>query len=228
MNKWTSEQGSPLSAFCFLLFCFLPSVQAQTPVVLNGTHVAYNSSDHIITQFYYMAGVSPTDIIIPRQIETSPGVFDVITRIGANAFEGSGLDRVAFEAGSQITTIGNYAFQGNPLGGGITLPPLVTSLGSSVFNGCSSLTYIDLSYLSLTTIPNNCFSYCISLQTLDLPNTLTRVGSSAFYYCPSLTYIKIPASVTRIDGISSFWIFPTGCIIDLTEPRYYTPHILYP
>ena len=65
--------------------CFAQAF-AQTPVVLNGTHITYNPTTHTITGFYYEANVSPVDIIIPREIEYATGSFDVIKVIGNNVF----------------------------------------------------------------------------------------------------------------------------------------------
>ncbi len=63
------------------------------------------------------------------------------TSIGGRAFyECSSLKTVVFESGSQIQTIGEYAFQQSDLSGTITIPPSVTSIGLSAFNPCSSLT----------------------------------------------------------------------------------------
>ena len=204
------------------LFCSM-QVFAQTPVVLNGTHVAYNTSTHTITSFYYTAGVSPADIIIPRAIEVSTGVFDVIKNIGSNAFAGCGLNSVAFEASSEITTLGSSAFQGNPLAGGIVLPGTVTSLGASAFQACASLPTIDLSHLTLTTLPTYCFANCSGLTTALLPDGLITINSQAFYVCNSLNHIVIPPSVTTINGEYTFYDVAEGCIIDMStkQPGYY-------
>ena len=62
------------------------------------------------------------------------------------------------------------------------IPNIVTNIGDSAFEDCSSLT------------------------SITIPNSVTSIGSDAFYNCSSLTSITIPESVTSI-GDNAFW----GC-----------------
>ena len=57
-----------------------------------------------------------------------------------------------------------------------TIPNSVTSIGSEVFRGCSSITEITI------------------------PNSVTSIGSLAFFGCSNLTEITVPNSVTNIEG----------------------------
>ena len=64
---------------------------------------------------------------------------------------------------------------------------------------------------SVTYIGNNAFSYCSSLQSIDIPNSVTHIGYQAFYNCSSLLNINIPKSVTYIgslafDGLKNIFI----------------------
>ena len=81
----------------------------------------------------------------------------------------------------------------------------VKVIGDSAFNGCESLTSINIPN-SVTTIGNKAFIYCDSLTSINIPNSVTTIGEEAFCGCDSLTSINIPNSVTTIED----WAF-FGC-----------------
>ena len=65
-----------------------------------------------------------------------------VTSLGSYAFYfAQALTSVTFEAGSQITTIGNYTFNSTGLTS-ITIPSGVTTIGQYAFNSTSSLTWV--------------------------------------------------------------------------------------
>ncbi len=63
----------------------------------------------------------------------------------------------------------------------------------------TSITYKGATY-PVTGIGNNAFSYCKSLEAIEIPVTLTTIGNYAFDSCSSLQTIEIPATVTTIGG----------------------------
>ena len=69
----------------------------------------------------------------------------------------------------------------------------VTSIGFRAFDGCSSLTGIQLPK-GLTTIGTWAFDGCSSLTGIQLPKGLTTIGQSAFYGCKSLTLVVVKGS----------------------------------
>ena len=87
-----------------------------------------------------------------------------------------------------------------------TVPDGVTSIGDSVFSGCTSLTEIVIPD-SVTSIGGFAFSGCTSLSKVDLPKTLTTIEAGTFRDCTSLKEIVIPDSVTEI---RSKWEY-NGC-----------------
>ena len=53
---------------------------------------------------------------------------------------------------------------------------------------------------NITKIGSSVFEGCTSLESVTIGNSVTSIGGSAFYNCESLTSITIPHSVTLIDG----------------------------
>ena len=73
----------------------------------------------------------------------------------------------------------------------------VTTIGSSAFSGCSSLTSVTIGN-SVTTIGSGAFFSCSSLTSVTIGNSVTEIGYYAFSGCSSLTSLTIPNSVTTI------------------------------
>ena len=101
--------------------------------------------------------------------------------------------------GSNITSIGSYAFQNCSRLQSITIPEGIKKIGSYAFYGCSSLQNITIPS-SVTSIGSYAFQYCSSLQTITIPEGVTRIENYAFQYCSSLQSISIPEGVTKIDS----------------------------
>ena len=77
------------------------------------------------------------------------------------------------------------------------IPSYVTSIGTSAFTYCSSLSEITIPS-GVTSIGTSAFQGCNSLSNITIPNSVTSIGASAFTYCFSLSEITIPESVTSI------------------------------
>ena len=107
--------------------------------------------------------------------------------------------------GNGVTTIGSSAFSDCDSLTSVTIPNSVTTIGSGAFEFCFSLTSLTIPN-SVTTIGYYAFELCFSLTSLTIPNSVTTIGSGAFFSCFSLTSVTIPNSVTTI-GSSAF----AGC-----------------
>ena len=74
----------------------------------------------------------------------------------------------------------------------------VTSIGSSAFEHCSSLTSITIPN-SVTSIGDAAFNYCSSLTSITIPNSVTSIGVCAFAGCFSLTSVTLGKNLTSIE-----------------------------
>ena len=100
--------------------------------------------------------------------------------------------------GYRVTSIGGSAFEGCSSLTSINIPDGVTSIRSSAFEGCSSLTSINIPD-GVTSIGYDVFRDCTNLTSINIPDGVTSIRSSAFRDCSSLTSITIPNSVTSIE-----------------------------
>ena len=94
------------------------------------------------------------------------------------------------EIGNGITKIGNHAFEHTNITS-ITIPDSVTAIGEQAFNGCTSLTEVNISKNSkLETIGNRAFQQT-SITSIAIPDSVTVIGKQAFNRCTSLAEVNI-------------------------------------
>ena len=103
------------------------------------------------------------------------------------------------EIPNNVTTIGEYAFQGCSLLETIDLND-VTSISSYAFSSCVNLHEIDLK--NVTTLGNYAFNGCSSFKIINTKN-ISVLSTAAFRYCFSLE-TAICRNVATMDGLC-FW-----------------------
>jgi hypothetical protein len=81
----------------------------------------------------------------------------------------------------------------------ITIPLSITSLPSSVFNGCSSLVNAKLPS-SINTLLGTIYANCFSLRKMDLSNITNLTGAGIFAAASSLESVVLNNSVTSIQS----------------------------
>ena len=104
-----------------------------------------------------------------------------------------------------VTSICSSAFAGCSSLTNIVIPNSVTTIGDIAFAGCTSLTDVTIGN-GVTTIGDSAFFECASLTDVTIGNSVTTIGYYTFYGCTSLTSISIPNNVTSI-GRNAF----VGC-----------------
>lgn len=196
---------------------------------------SYNDADKTAT----ITGVtSQRDFyVLPAEAVIGEDTYPV-TAIGKGAFAGNRL--ITAYLPTSVTTIGDNAFDGCVNLTSVTqvgsideavFPASVTSIGNYAFEGCGKLNVTFGDAKALTTIGDNAFYGCISLQqvvfaqdsalgdigkeafmesgvsVVDLAGTkVTKIGYSAFEGCMSLAELTLPETIAEIN-INAFY----GC-----------------
>ena len=82
---------------------------------------------------------------------------------------------------------------------GLPTSIVVTTMGDSVFQGCTSLSTIDLP-TTLATISSNAFQGCTSLESVTMPTDVTEIliNDYAFKGCTAMVGITLPNNIEKI------------------------------
>lgn len=185
------------------------------------------------------------DFIIPAQVEFNGTMFDVIG-IGKNAFSEcrslgtitlpqsikfidfaafsySNIEELALPDG--LETIGAAAFRDSYIKE-LTIPESLKNLGTTTFANCRYLTKVHFLTDKILEIPDDAFSGCSSLETVNIPESVTSIGAYAFRETTILSDISLPTGVTKIgnycfykSGITSI-IIPEG-VTELDGQMFY-------
>ena len=176
------------------------SVVDAGPVLPPNDEIWYTSSDG--------------NIVTPYQTSSLP------TIVSNTYVDGKGVMKFA----TDVTSIGNYAFQIRSGLTSVVIPNSVTSIGSGAFSNCTSLASVTIGN-SVTSIGSFAFSGCDNLPVVDnlryadtylveaVDKTLSSytikdgtkwIGDNVFNGCTGLTSVTIPNSVTSI-GIQAFY-----------------------
>ena len=173
-------------------------------IYINSAHLTtLMRNDTEIVKMYYVSGgilkkFGPTNneiwytssdgnIVTPYKASSLP------TIVSNTYSDGIGIIKCA----SDITSIGEFAFQNCSSLTSVMIPDSVTSIGKSAFYECSGLTSVMIPD-SVTSIGDRAFYNCTGLTSVMIPDSVTSIGESAFRGCSGLTSVTIPNSVTTI------------------------------
>ena len=119
-----------------------------------------------------------------------------ITTIGEGAFQNC-KDLTEIEFPSNISKINEKAFKGSGLKT-VTLPQTITEVGNGAFYNCESLETLNWS-TACPVIPYYCFSDCMALTTLTIPEGVTTLKD---YSNCGLTTMVLPSTMTHIEWLN--------------------------
>lgn len=81
----------------------------------------------------------------------------------------------------------------------------LTVIPQSCFEGCTSLTTVDIDYSKITTIQQSAFKDCTSLSTIGILSSCNQINSQVFDGCSNLNITNWDLSnITRIEGQYQF------------------------
>ena len=151
---------------------------------------------------------------------------------------------VHLDISTNVTSIDGEVCLNNSRIYSVAISKTVTSIGTSVFNGCTNLSYLsfhpdsvcttigvaavhntnifDLALPdSLTTIGVDAFRSSIRLSSVCIPNNVTSLGANAFYNCPKLTAVALPSSLALgTYGTSSYFNINGSSTTGITFSSY--------
>lgn len=172
-----------------LAFC---GATAHAAVYYSYAGYSFSLDDGNASLHAYDGGDS--DLYIPESILTFP-----VTAIDDFAFfERSDFNALGLQYGTNLKTIGSYAFAGCTGFSGAELPYSAEYLGDGAFMGCTGLKKAVFKGKKITVINRQTFYGCTLLGEVVLPSSLTSIGDYAFARCPALTYLELQREVTQI------------------------------
>ena len=185
------------------------------------------------TSSVVLTGSSIKKLIIQKDVKELPDAFAYqlkelkevifegeVESIGSNAFGGcEKLESVELgevkSMGNGITKIGNHAFEQTDITS-ITIPDSVTAIGEQAFNGCTSLTEVNIPKNSkLETIGNRAFQQT-NITSIAIPDSVTVIGKQAFNRCTSLKEVNISKN-SKLETIGD------GAFYDTRVLKMYLP-----
>ncbi len=125
-----------------------------------------------------------------------------------SSYSGLSFNKIVFESGSELKTIGDNAFGNYSSLETITIPDTVEVIGSYAFYYCENLKTVEFGDGSkLNKICNGAFSDCAALRSISLPKSLEIIEPNVFEGCNALEEITIPENVKEL---APFLGYPEG------------------
>ena len=123
-----------------------------------------------------------------------------VSSIGSYSFAGcSNLTTIDIPAPLGYKSIDDHAFEGCEKLTNIIIPDGISFISTGTFSGCTGLKVVEIPE-SVSTIRNEAFKNCSSLENVDLSkNEISILYSSVFQGCAKLESLILPESLYQIE-----------------------------
>ena len=172
-------------------------VDAANPAYSDIDGVLYSKNQDTL----YFCPSAKTELTVPAS---------VVSYRPRAVSQSCGLKRLEFEKGLTEEVPESLASGCSALET-VVLPDSIKRIGRFAFDGCESLTSIDLS--NITTVSDEAFASCGKLNQITWGKVLAEIGKDAFTLCNSIKSITLPDSVTTV-GYRAF--SQCGALTDVT------------
>jgi hypothetical protein len=106
-------------------------------------------------------------------------------------------------SGARYTIINRVVSLGSTCSGAVFVPPGITTIAASAFDGASSMTSITLPS-TVTSLGQRSFAGATALTGVTIPSSVTSIGASAFAGATSLSSVKFMGNAPATVGLSAF------------------------
>ena len=133
----------------------------------------------------------------------SVNIVGTFNKYDSNSNFGPEYNILSVYIGTNVTSIGDNAFQYDTSLNNVTIPNTVTSIGDDALSGAEGLTIINIPN-SVTTIGDRAFYGATSLTSITIPASVTSIGTGAFSGVASLTLVDVDVDNTEyasVDGV---------------------------
>ena len=169
--------------------------------IIPNNQIWYTSSDGKIVEPYKVDGFGAN--IISNTYIDGKGIIEFdsdVTMIGEWAFDRR-YNLTSITLPNSLLLIDSYAFQGCTNIDSVTIPESVIMINTWGFAHCTNLTNFIIPN-NVSTIGDGAFYNCESLKSVTIGDKVTWIGEEAFCNCSSLTSVTIPNSVTTIGKLA--------------------------
>ena len=179
----------------------LTSITVPTTVTSLGTYAYYNCSNAKSLTMSNKNGISMTigsNAFKACGFNSSISIPAKVTSIATDAFYNcTSLQKVTFNSSSPLTTIGTYLFEGCSSLTSVTLPPLLETIPAYTFKGCTALTAVTIP-ASVTSVVNTAFNGCTNLTTIHaMPDAAPTVSTAWSGITPASITLQLYSSAAK-------------------------------
>ena len=201
------------------MYDFAPYQQPWQQYILNIIKVVFNGNATSIGSYAFADCYKTQTITFSDNIETIKfrafsGCLNVnaieipasVTEIEEAAFEDCrSISELTFEEGSQLESIGSWAFYNNHALGFINLPESVREIGDAAFYGCNYVEEIVIP-ASVQRIGDNGFALCNQVKRMEVRATIPpTIEAKTFYQVDRNIEFVVPSNARNAYAQDIYW-----------------------